>query len=158
MIHQYKNNGYNIVMDVESGSIHVVDDIVYDMIAALCDYSKAHTIAHPVDEDTVKAEPIDTLKDYLCEHLPGYEECDILDAYEEVSYLIESGSLFSEDPYEQLRGDLTKRKSVVSRCRKMCSVKGCQNGHFHSKKWFSCPKCKKNFCPLHADKYRKHRC
>ena len=32
MIHQYKNNGYNIVMDVNSGSIHVVDDIVYDMI------------------------------------------------------------------------------------------------------------------------------
>ena len=33
MIHQYKNNGYNIVMDVNSGSIHVVDDIVYDMIS-----------------------------------------------------------------------------------------------------------------------------
>ena len=29
MIHQYKNNGYNIVMDVNSGSVHVVDDIVY---------------------------------------------------------------------------------------------------------------------------------
>ena len=29
VIHQYKNNGYNIVMDVNSGSIHVVDDIVY---------------------------------------------------------------------------------------------------------------------------------
>ena len=33
MIHQYKNNGYNIVMDVNSGSVHVVDDLVYDMIA-----------------------------------------------------------------------------------------------------------------------------
>ena len=32
MIHQYKSNGYNIVMDVNSGSIHVVDDIVYEMI------------------------------------------------------------------------------------------------------------------------------
>ena len=32
MIHQYKNNGYNIVLDVNSGSVHVVDDIVYDMI------------------------------------------------------------------------------------------------------------------------------
>ena len=29
MIHQYKNNGYNIVLDVNSGSVHVVDDIVY---------------------------------------------------------------------------------------------------------------------------------
>ena len=32
MIHQYKNNGYNIVMDVNSGAVHVVDDIVYNMI------------------------------------------------------------------------------------------------------------------------------
>ena len=33
MVHQYKNNGYNIVLDVCSGSVHVVDDLVYDMIA-----------------------------------------------------------------------------------------------------------------------------
>ena len=32
MVHQYKNNGYNIVLDVNSGSVHVVDEIVYDMI------------------------------------------------------------------------------------------------------------------------------
>ena len=32
MIHQYKNNGYNIVLDVCSGSVHVVDDMVYDII------------------------------------------------------------------------------------------------------------------------------
>ena len=32
MIHQYKNNGYNIILDVNSGAVHVVDDIVYDVI------------------------------------------------------------------------------------------------------------------------------
>ena len=32
MIHQYKNNGYNIVMDVNSGSVHIVDDVVYDVV------------------------------------------------------------------------------------------------------------------------------
>ena len=32
MIHQYKLNGYNIVLDTYSGSIHVVDDIAYDII------------------------------------------------------------------------------------------------------------------------------
>ena len=32
MVHQYKNNGYNILLDVNSGAVHVVDDIVYDMI------------------------------------------------------------------------------------------------------------------------------
>ena len=33
MIHQYKLNGYNIVLDVFSGSVHVVDDVAYDAIA-----------------------------------------------------------------------------------------------------------------------------
>ena len=33
MIHQYKLNGYNIVLDVCSGSIHVVDEVAYDIIA-----------------------------------------------------------------------------------------------------------------------------
>ena len=35
MIHQYKNNGYNIVLDVYSGAVHVVDDLCYDVIAVL---------------------------------------------------------------------------------------------------------------------------
>lgn len=33
MIHQYKLNGYNIVLDVYSGSVHSVDDLAYDVIA-----------------------------------------------------------------------------------------------------------------------------
>ena len=33
MVHQYKNNGYDIVLDVNSGAIHVVDDVTYDVIA-----------------------------------------------------------------------------------------------------------------------------
>ena len=32
MVHQYKLNGYNIVLDSESGSIHTVDDVAYDVI------------------------------------------------------------------------------------------------------------------------------
>ena len=35
MIHQYKNNGYNIIMDIASGSVHVVDDVVYDVVALM---------------------------------------------------------------------------------------------------------------------------
>ena len=33
MIHQYKLNGYNIVMDVNSGAVHSVDEVAYDIIA-----------------------------------------------------------------------------------------------------------------------------
>ena len=32
MIHAYKMNGYNIVLDVYSGSVHTVDDLGYDVI------------------------------------------------------------------------------------------------------------------------------
>ena len=35
MIHQYKSNGYNIVMDVEVERFHVVDDVTYDVIAII---------------------------------------------------------------------------------------------------------------------------
>ena len=35
MVHQYKNNGYDIVLDVNSGAIHVVDDVTYDVIAMI---------------------------------------------------------------------------------------------------------------------------
>ena len=37
MIHQYKLDGYNIVLDVCSGSVHVVDDAAYDIIALMDD-------------------------------------------------------------------------------------------------------------------------
>ena len=32
MIHRYQLNGYNIVLDIYSGSVHVVDDLAYDVI------------------------------------------------------------------------------------------------------------------------------
>ena len=35
MIHQYKLNGYNIVLDVYSGSVHAVDELAYDAIALI---------------------------------------------------------------------------------------------------------------------------
>ena len=45
MIHQYRNNGYNIVLDVNSGSVHVVDDLCYDSIACLEAMNPDHTEA-----------------------------------------------------------------------------------------------------------------
>ena len=33
MIHQYKLNGYNIVLDVYSGSVHAVDELAYAAFA-----------------------------------------------------------------------------------------------------------------------------
>ena len=43
MIHQYQNNGYNIILDVNSGSVHVVDESAYAVIACLEKQNPAHT-------------------------------------------------------------------------------------------------------------------
>ena len=43
MIHQYQNNGYHIVLDVNSGSVHVVDKIAYDVIGLSGGHEPAHT-------------------------------------------------------------------------------------------------------------------
>lgn len=39
MVHQYKNNGYNMALDVASGSVHVVDDLTYEVIALYEDHT-----------------------------------------------------------------------------------------------------------------------
>ena len=68
MVHQYKNNGYNIVLDVNSGSVHVVDDMVYDIIEQ---YEN-----HSLDE--------------IIELLENkYPESDVREAYNEIEQLKE---------------------------------------------------------------------
>ena len=74
MVHQYKNNGYNIVLDVNSGSVHVVDDLVYDMIAL---YETAS-------------------EDEIAEKLAGkYSPEDIREAYSEIKELVKEECLFT---------------------------------------------------------------
>ena len=78
MIHQYKNNGFNIVMDVNSGSIHVVEDIVYEMIP----------LVEPLINEGIK--DADTVKAAVL-HLAGlpYPPNEIEEAVEEVLELEE---------------------------------------------------------------------
>ena len=82
MIHQYKNNGYNIVMDVESGCIHVVDDIVYDLISALDEYCLTSRIRTVISEDEIKAVSYDDIRTYLTDKLAAYKEDEIKEAYD----------------------------------------------------------------------------
>ena len=56
MIHQYKNNGYNIVMDVNSGSVHSVDEVVYDVVEMFSNIIAADT------EKKLKAADFDAYK------------------------------------------------------------------------------------------------
>ena len=91
MIHQYKNNGYNIVLDVCSGSVHVVDDLVYDVIALY--------------ENNTPEE--------IADKLPMYSKEDVTEACEEIGQLKEAGQLFTEDVYKDAILDFKKRKTVV---------------------------------------------
>ena len=86
MIHQYRNNGYNIVMDVYSGSVHVVDDVCYDVIAKL-NGSETEPTAGTLKETDVKDQLLQSLGN-------KYEASDIEDALSAVIELTEGGQLF----------------------------------------------------------------
>ena len=106
MIHQYKNNGYNIVMDVNSGAVHVVDDIVYNMIP-LIEPLVEEDIKDPA---TVKAAVIN------CGGLP-YQQEQIEEAVEEVLELEKQGQLFAKDIYEDCfaeEGEYHGRRALMS--------------------------------------------
>jgi len=95
MIHQYRLNGYNIVLDVNSGGIHLVDDLTYDLIARL---------TPPLP---------DSLPEGL--EIPGYGRDELAEAYEEIFSLYQSGVLFSEDDYEKF-ADMMVSAPVKSMC------------------------------------------
>ena len=92
MIHQYRNNGYNIVMDVYSGSVHVVDDVCYDVIAKL-NGSETEPTAGSLKETGVKERLLQSLGN-------KYEASDIEDALSDVIELTEGGQLFVKDTYD----------------------------------------------------------
>ena len=121
MIHQYKNNGYNIVLDVNSGAIHVVDDTTYDIIA----------LYEEKDLPEIQAE----LKDKYPEEL-------ISECYEEVKELAEDGQLFTKDEYEDYIMDFKKRQTVVKAlclhiahdCNLACRYCFAEEGEFHGRR------------------------
>jgi uncharacterized protein len=80
-----------MVLDVCSGSVHVVDDLSYDVIALYEDHSE----------------------DEIVKKLSDYKESDVREAIEEVKELAEEGMLFTEDIYEKYIFDVKQRSTVV---------------------------------------------
>lgn len=100
MIHQYKLNGYNIVLDTYSGSVHVVDDLAYEIIA---DYEKTS-----VDQ-------IVTMMLEKYKHDSSISESDIRETIVDIEELINNGQLFTKDEYENLSLDLKNEKLMLRR-------------------------------------------
>ena len=122
MIHRYKNNGYNIVLDVNSGSVHVVDEIVYDIIGLL-------------DEGKTNDEILAELKN-------TYAEEDIKTALEECEELKEEQMLFTEDIYENAINNFKDRPTVVKAlclhiahdCNLACRYCFAEEGEYHGRR------------------------
>lgn len=93
MVHQYKSGGYNIVLDVNSGCVHVVDDITYDIISLFEEKS---------EDEIIKI---------LCGR--GEDPSEVKEAFSEVSDLVRAGELFSDDIYEQLASSFKDKSNVV---------------------------------------------
>lgn len=121
MIHQYKNNGYNIVMDVNSGAIHVVDDVSYDMIARYQEQS------------------FEEIVEGLSPGYPQMTEDEFREAYGEIKELVRQKTLFTEDNYEDYIGDVTRRPTVVKAlclhiahdCNLACKYCFAEEGEYH---------------------------
>lgn len=141
MIHQYKNSGLNIVMDIESGSVHVVDDIVYDIVHAL-DAMDSVSDFRKVSDGEVKASDFSELEGYLKFMLSKYNDEDIEEAYNEVKELIEEERLFTDDIYKDFVMDFKKRTTVVKAlclhiahdCNLACKYCFADEGEYHGKR------------------------
>lgn len=98
MIHCYKQGGLNIVLDVYSGSIHIVDDVCYDIISMF----------ETKSEDEIISLLLDKYKDN-----PEVTEQELKDCYGEIVSLKDDGSLFAPDTFAPMAGALKEKTSGV---------------------------------------------
>nr|WP_278429922.1 thioether cross-link-forming SCIFF peptide maturase [Brevibacillus laterosporus] len=98
MIHQYKLNGYNIVLDTYSGSVHVVDDLAYEIIALY---------------ENTPTEKIVAIMLEKYAHESDISKEDIRETIADVGELKNDGQLFTEDEYKALSIDLRNRPTYV---------------------------------------------
>ena len=125
MIHQYKLNGYNIVLDVYSGSVHSVDELAYAAIAL-------------VDAGHSRAEAADLLAKKYADH-PEVTAEDINDCFDDIEELKADGKLFAEDIYADHAFDFKNRSTVVKAlclhvahtCNLNCEYCFAAQGKFH---------------------------
>lgn len=98
MIHAYKMNGYNIIIDQNSGCVHSVDDVAYDIITNYenknKDEIKSYILEKYKDRADVTAEDID-----LC--------------FDDIETLKKEGRLFAEDTFEKTASAFKKRQGVL---------------------------------------------
>lgn len=133
MIHQYQNNGYSIVLDVNSGAVHVVDELCYDAIAQL---------AAGEEPDLAALERPETLEKLQAALGDRYESGQIREAWEDIKELTREGRLFTRDVFEPMIDQVKQRKTVVKAlclhiahdCNLACKYCFAEEGEYHGRR------------------------
>ena len=126
MVHLYKLNGYDIVIDVCSGSVHVVDDEAYEAISLL-------------DSGLTRDQAEAGLKKLF----PALPQSEVDECFEAIDRLIAEGRLFSQEDFEPLSGELKKRSAgivkalclhVAHTCNLNCEYCFASQGKYHGER------------------------
>ena len=128
MIHSYKLGGLNIVLDVFSGAVHVVDDIAYDII------------------NMYESAPREEIVRVMCEkyaNMDGVSETDIRECLDDIDALRDEGRLFTPDTFAD-KADVLKKRSegivkalclhVAHTCNLNCSYCFASQGKYHGER------------------------
>ena len=134
MIHQFINNGIAIVMDINSGSVHVADPVFYEAVAA----------AEPLVGELDNPEPLqENVKEAVREKLAGKAgQEEIEEVLENMQELIDAGELFTKDTYREFVRDFKARKTVVKAlclhiahdCNLACRYCFAEEGEYHGRR------------------------
>lgn len=124
MVHQYNLNGYDIVLDTASGSVHLVDDVAYDII------------------EMYKSRSADEICAAICERYPDVTRSDVLECLDDVAELEREHKLFTPDDYEQLAADYKGSSHVIKAlclhvahtCNLNCSYCFASQGKYHGER------------------------
>ncbi len=134
MIHQYKNNGYSIILDVNSGSVHVADPILYDAVEILS--GRLSDMEEPAELPEADRQAVLT-------GLAGrYPKEELLETLEEIQALIDQEQLFAKDIYQDMVVDFKARRTVIKAlclhvahdCNLACRYCFAEEGEYHGRR------------------------
>ena len=103
LIHKFKQGENFFVLDVNTGAVHIVDELVYDI---------------------VNEEKMESKEDLIIKLGHKYKEDVISEAYDEIMELINENILYSDDRYEEIaHGSMDDRDYIKAVCLNI--IHGC---------------------------------